>query len=223
MKPTVYMDVKQNSPEWKTLRRGMLTASMVGRLVTPTLKIAKNPESRMLANLLVSERITGRTEPTYVSKDMKRGHIDEVKARRLYSRHHAQVTLCGFMTADLDHGKIGYSPDGLVSTDGLIEAKSRLPKHHLASILSDTVPAEYMAQVQTALLVSGREWIDYISYCEGMPMWVKRVTPDDAWQKAILEAANEFEKAAAAMMDDYRERVKGLVMPSALPHPRDIF
>jgi hypothetical protein len=40
------------------------------------------------------------------------------------------------------------------------------------------VPAENMAQLQAGLLVSGREWIDYISYCGGMPLWVKRVEPD---------------------------------------------
>jgi hypothetical protein len=35
-----------------------------------------------------------------------------------------------------------------------------------------------MAQLQCGLLVSGREWIDYVSYCGGMPMYVKRVLPD---------------------------------------------
>jgi hypothetical protein len=223
---TTYADIKQNTPQWNALRRGILTASVVGQIVTPTLKVAKNPASRMLANLLVSERITGRTEPTFVSEDMKRGHADEVTARRLYSLNHATVTQCGFMVLDTGGaGSIGYSPDGVVGADGLIEAKSRQPKHHLATILSDEVPAEYVAQVQTALLVSGREWIDYLSYCAGMPMWVKRVTPDEKWTDAILTAAAEFEKAATKMEADYAERVKGLTPTyrAGDRNPRDLF
>jgi hypothetical protein len=75
---------------------------------------------------------------------------------------------------------LGYSPDGLVGDDGLIEVKCRRQKKHLQTILADEVPPENMAQLQCGLLVSGREWIDYVSYCGGMPMYVKRVYPDTA-------------------------------------------
>lgn len=225
MERATYADIRQNTPQWNDLRRGMLTASVVKDLVTPTLNIAKNLESRMIANLLVSERITGRTEQTGMSEDMKRGHTDEVKARALYARDYQTVTQCGFMTLDTGNGLIGYSPDGVVGDDGLIEAKSRQPKHHLAAILADDVPTDHIAQVQTALLVSGRPWIDYISYCAGMPMWVKRVTPDEKWTDAILTAAAEFEKAATKMEADYAERVKGLTPTyrAGDRNPRDLF
>jgi hypothetical protein len=42
------------------------------------------------------------------------------------------------------------------------------------------VPEEYMLQIQTGLLVTGREWLDFVSYCAGLPMFVKRVFPDAA-------------------------------------------
>jgi len=97
-----------------------------------------------------------------------------------------------------------------VADDGLIEVKSRAPKKHLATILADEVPAENMAQLQCGLLVSGREWCDYLSYCGGMPMWRKRVHPDPAWFGAIIAAATNFEAAVADITDTYREAVAGL-------------
>ena len=94
-------------------------------------------------------------------------------------------------------------PDGLVGDDGLIKCKSRLQKIHLQTILNDRVPDENMAQLQCGLLVSGRAWIDYVSYCGGMPLWVKRVTPDLSWQAAILAAVEALEESAADMTARY--------------------
>jgi hypothetical protein len=85
-------DLLQGSEEWLDQRRGMVTASVVGQLVTAsTLKVAKNDYSRALTAQLVAERITGWTDPQYVSDDMLRGHEDEPRARDLYSEHFAPV------------------------------------------------------------------------------------------------------------------------------------
>jgi hypothetical protein len=134
-------DLIQGTDEWLDQRRGMVTASVVGQLVTAsTLKVAKNDYSRALTAQLVAERITGWTDPQYVSDDMLRGHEDEPRARDLYSEHFAPVVESGFMVRTEDNWKLGYSPDGLVGDDGLIEVKSRRPKKHLTTILSGEVP-----------------------------------------------------------------------------------
>lgn len=208
-----YPDVIQGTPEWDDLRRGMVTASVVGQLVTPsTLKPAANPASRGLAAELVAQRITGFTDPSFVSDDMERGWEDEPRARDAYAEHFAPVTEMGFMERRTLQWTLGYSPDGLVGDDGLIEIKSRRPKKHLATILADRVPAENTAQIQAGLFVSGRSWCDYISYSGGMPLWVRRVEPDPAWQTAICAAMEAFEKAAFAMEADYLRSVEGLPM-----------
>ena len=54
-----YPDIEQGTPEWHDIRRGIVTASAVGKLVTPTLKVADNDTSRALTATLVAERITG--------------------------------------------------------------------------------------------------------------------------------------------------------------------
>lgn len=208
-----FPDVIQGTDAWHDQRRGIVTASVVGRLITPaTIKPANNPESRALTLLLAAERITGWTDPTYVSDDMLRGVEDEPRAIEVYSEHYAPVQSVGFMVRTDSGFSIGYSPDGLVGDDGLIECKSRRAKKHLQTILDDEVPAENMAQLQCGLLVSGREWIDYVSYCGGMPMWVKRVTPDPKWRKAIVEAVAKFEEAVGLMVATYEARTLGLPM-----------
>jgi hypothetical protein len=201
---TVLAGLVQGSDEWLEQRRGMVTASVVGQLVTAkTVKPASNDYSRALTALLVAERITGYVDPVYVSDDMLRGQEDEPRAVEKYAEHYAPVDTVGMMIEDRWGFRIGYSPDGLVGSDGLIEVKSRRAKKQLTTILADEVPAENMAQLQCGLLVSGREWIDYVSYCGGMPMYVKRVLPDQRWFDAILTAVSAFEDTAAQWVADY--------------------
>jgi predicted phage-related endonuclease len=130
----------------------------------------------------------------------------------VYAEHFAPVEPLGFMVRDDWGFHIGYSPDGLVGDDGLVEVKSRRAKKHLQTILEDEVPAENMAQLQCGLLVSGRAWIDYVSFCGGMPLYVKRVEPDPAWFDAILAAVTAFEDTASLMVADYTAATEGLPM-----------
>lgn len=211
MSITEYRDLVQGSDEWLAARRGLVTASVVGQLVTAsTLKVASNDYSRGLTATLVAERITGHIDPVYVSDDMMRGTMEEPIARAKYAEHHAPVTEVGFIVRAEDGWTLGYSPDGLVGSDGLIEVKSRKAKKHLQTILSDAVPAENLAQIQAGLLVTGRAWCDYISFSAGMPMWTKRVYPEQRWHDAIIAAVTAFETTAAEMVLRYEAAVHGL-------------
>ena len=208
---TVHPELVQGSEDWHAQRRGIVTASVVGRLITAkTLKPASNPESRSLTALLASERITGWTESTYMNDDMWRGVVDEPRARDKYAEHcDVEVTEVGFMTEDRWGFTIGYSPDGLVGDDGLIEIKSRRPKKQVETIVSGHPPIENMAQCQAGLLVTGRKWLDYVSYCGGMPMWIHRIYPDQKWFDAIVAAVELFEQNAAELNRIYQESAAG--------------
>lgn len=208
----LYPDVIQGTDEWHDLRRGILTASTVGQLVTPsTKKVAANASTRALTASLVAERITGCTDPSPMTDDMWRGVEHEPHARAAYAAHTGQqVTEMGFMALDVAGSRLGCSPDGLVVGDGLIEIKCPRQKGHLTTILEDAVPSQYMAQVQAALFVSGRSWCDYISFCAGMPLFITRVEPDDQWSQAIQAAVEAFEVAAAAMTSNYTSAVEGM-------------
>lgn len=206
-------EVEQGSQQWLDLRCGLLTASTIGQLISAkTIKPANNDTSRALTTHLVAERITGYVEPTFVSADMERGNQDEPVARDLYSEHYAPAIEAGFMVNTFNGHRLGYSPDGLVGEDGLIEIKSRRQKKHLATILTDEVPLENMGQIQTGLLITGRAWLDYVSYCGGMPLYVKRVLPDPRWFDAIKAALDQLETTAATMLAAYPQAIIGAPM-----------
>lgn len=115
----------------------------------------------------------------------------------------------GFVTNDQWGFTLGYSPDGLVGDDGLIECKSRKQKYQMETIMTDTVPEEYVIQLQTGLLVTERKWIDYISYCGGMPMYVRRVVPDEKIQAAIVAAATIFHQKLEKIINTYAFKAMG--------------
>jgi hypothetical protein len=261
----ILKDLEQGTEEWHAQRRGMVTASVVGRLISVgylgpdgydcpecgahaacpcTSKVKKadgigapiksfhysrnelaasnrsdearvlspstGDDARGLTLLLAAERITGHTDPTFMSSDMWRGVEDEPFARDVYAQHFAPVETVGFMVRDFEGFSIGYSPDGLVGEDGLIEIKSRRQKKQLGSIIDGQVPPENMAQLQAGLLVSGRAWCDYVSYCGGMRLWVKRVYPDQSWFGAIIGAVQRFEETASQMAHTYQETTQGM-------------
>lgn len=196
-----HRDLEQGSVAWFKARLGILTASEMKNIITPTLKVANNKDTRTHVYEIVGQRITGHVEETFESYDIMRGRADEIEARLQYSQHYAPVEECGFITNDKWGFTLGYSPDGLVGDDGLIECKSRKAKFQIQTIIecaaANTIPDEFMLQCQTALLVSERQWIDFISYSGGLPMSTTRVFPDPTYEDAILAAAQIFEDQCA--------------------------
>lgn len=192
-----YDDLIQGSDEWLAARCGILTASEMKHIVTPAMKPAKNEKTRTHLYNLLAQRITGYVEPSYISDDMLRGMTDEMDALILYAQHYHPLQNIGFMTNSKWGFTLGYSPDGLVGDDGLVECKSRLQKYQVQTIVehvcgNELPPDDFMIQLQTGLLVSERKWIDFISYCGGLEMATLRVYPDPDMQAGILAAAEAF-------------------------------
>ena len=205
-------DITQGSDEWLAARCGLLTASEMKLLVTPTLKPASNEKERAHMWELLAQRITGYVEPRYISDDMLRGQEDEIEARFEYEKAYSKVNSVGFITNDKWGFTIGYSPDGLVGNNGLIECKSRNQKYQARTIVeyvsNESIDPDFMIQVQTGLMVSERDWCDLVSYCGGMPMATVRVFQNADIQAAILDAATEFEKRINLAMEKYNILLK---------------
>ena len=210
MSLVIYDTLEQGTDEWLAARCGLVTASVVGKLITPKLQVAANDTSRGVTLTLAAERITGEVEYVHPSFDMQRGNEEEPIARAVYAEHFAPVDEIGFMTREFNGFTLGYSPDGVIHDDGLLEIKSRKPSVHLKTILSGKPPAENLAQLYTGLLVSGRDWIDYCSFSAGLPFWVTRIYPDPDWFAAILAAAEAFETNVADVITRYEAETNGL-------------
>ena len=222
----VHDQMEQGSPAWHSTRAGIITASEIGDLLTGTGKIADNETSRGFIAAKTAERITGKADEVPTTPAMRRGYEDEPVARDLYAEWSGiPVEQVGLMVRDFDLPiglRIGYSPDGLVGDDGLIEIKSRTQRRQMLAITNDAVPAENMAQIQCGLLVSGRAWCDYVSYSADLRLWVKRVEPDPEWFDALRKAALAAELAITEHLATYERATAGMpVCPNNNPDQLD--
>ncbi len=221
--PTIHPDVEQGSDDWLQLRCGILTASTVGKLLTPTGKLADNDTARGLMQTLIAERISGHVEYVHPSFDMQRGTMDEPYAREMYAEQQlAPVTEIGFATRDVGGFTLGASPDGLVGELGGLEIKSRNAKTQLRTFLDDKVPAGNLAQVHACMFVLDRDWWDYVSYAGGWPLYVKRVHRDEKWDAAITAALQSYEQAAADTIATYQRAAAGRPVAERIDHFADM-
>lgn len=220
----IYDQLEQGSDAWLQARCGVITASVIGDFLTPTLKVASNDTSRRRALSLAAERITGHVNETRMTDAMWRGVEDEPKARDWYREHHAPVDEIGFMTIDFHGMPIGASPDGLIASDGGLEIKSRDQRVQVETFLADAVPAYNLAQIHCCMWVSGRDWWDYVSYAEGLPVFLKRVHRDEKWIDALKAAATAAELSIREAVDGYSKRTHGMpVIPRTSPDSDEIW
>lgn len=200
----IIRDVAQGSPEWLALRLGILTCSELA----PVLVNGKGQggfgvEAISYMDQLIGERITEEAAaPFGGNAHTQRGHELEDVARDLYvARTGAELEQVAII---LNHGA-GYSPDSLVGADGLTEIKTKLPKFQVGVILAGEVPKEHVAQCQGGLWISEREWIDFISYWPGMPLFIKRMYRDEAMISKIAERVATFYELLEARMERVME------------------
>ena len=161
-----WIDVQQNTDEWQVLRLGKATASQFGCFMANYGAAFGEPAKRYALQLAL-ERLTGkRAEHGFSNEHTERGHEQEPVARMLYAEEHfCDVDNGGFF----DCGQYGDSPDGLVADEGVIEIKSVLAPVHYANIQRGSYDPAYKWQLVGHLDCTGRQWVDFISYCSDFP------------------------------------------------------
>lgn len=214
---TIHRDLNQHDEAWYIARNGILTASEFKLLISPkTFKPANNEKTRAHVFEIAAQRINGprldEIEGKYQSYEMVRGHEEEELARDLYRERFADVEEVGFVTNDNLGFTLGFSPDGLVGDDGGIECKSRDPKHQVSTafhwFVDGVIPDEYKPQIHGGILVAGLKWIDLLSYSNGMNMIAMRVERDPVIEEALIEAATNFEKSVADVIEKYHNMTR---------------
>ena len=195
----MWVDVEQNTDDWDELRVGKITSSALSKVMANYGKAFGEP-ARKYASEIALGQITGQVATNnYSNAHMERGHIEEPLARACYEdRYFSAVTNGGFY----DLGDIGCSPDGLVGDDGMVEIKSAIPSIHYARLKKQSFDAAYKWQLAGNLKFSGRDWIDFISYCADFPIdrriYVYRCHREDF--------ANEF-KQIDSRIDEFRDLI----------------
>lgn len=191
----LWHDVKQTTEQWEALRLGKLTSSKLGVVMANYGKAFGEPAKKYAINIAV-EQITGqKSEPSYSNDHTERGHEQEPLARMEYEEaFFCEVTNGGFF----ENFGIGCSPDGLVCDNGLIEIKSVIPSVHYDNIRRGDIDPAYKWQCYGNLMITGREYLDFISYCATFPeskrLYVCRVFSDQLSQEfeMINCRINEF-------------------------------
>lgn len=201
----IITEIEQGSPEWLALRLGIVTCSELEcLLVNGKGEAGFGTGAFTYMNTLIGERITGEAaDPFMGNRHTERGHELEGVARTLYEQREEVETKQ--VAIILNHGA-GYSPDSLVGARGLTEIKTKLPKFQVEVILSGEIPKEHIAQCQGGLWVSEREWIDFVCYWPGMPLFIKRAYRDEAMIRKLSERVSTFYE----ILDDRMNRVLGI-------------
>lgn len=201
----IIKDIEQGSDEWLRLRMGVATASNFDKIITA--KTAKESSTLPKYSLqLATEMLLDKPEEGYKNNAMQRGNELEPLARQVYQEETLQAVdeITMFKS---DCGNFGYSPDGLVGDDGLIEIKCPLATTHLSYILDGSMPSDYIQQVQCGLWISERQWCDFVSYHPNFKekkLFIVRVERDEEYISKLAELG----KKAIAIRDELIHKIK---------------
>lgn len=200
----------QGSPEWLAARAGSLGASQVADAIAKT-KTGWGASRANVMATLITERLTGKPAETYTNSAMQWGTQTEPDARAAYEfMRDVDVQLVGIVKHPTIIGTHA-SPDGLVGDTGLIEIKCPSSATHLETLLSEIIPGKYITQMQWQLAVTGRTWVDYISFDPRLPasmqLFVKRVERDNKMiadlDAQVREFLSELDTKVKALRDKY--------------------
>lgn len=176
--------IESYSQEWFSARVGMLTSSTIWNLVVEPKEKAKKENGELSSTTKdylmdkLAERLSG-IQREFKSDATLHGIELEAEALDYYAKKTGNiVTEAGFIESI--KGLYGGTPDGFVNEDGIIQVKCPFNyKNHIHNGLISGQDffkqkyREYYWQCQSDMLVSGREYCDFVSYCKDMPEHLK--------------------------------------------------
>jgi hypothetical protein len=200
----MWIDINQNNDEWLDLRIGKVTGSSVGKVMANYGKAFGAPAKKLAINLAIERSTDKRVQrDEYKNDHMDRGHEEEPIARMLYEDTlFCDVSNGGFY----DNGETGCSPDGLVDADGVVEIKSVIATTHYATIKRGGYDPSYKWQYIFNLRESGRDWLDFVSFCssytENKKLYVYRITKESIKTSLgmVEKRLEKFEKVISQIM-----------------------
>lgn len=198
----IIVECEQRSEEWNSCRLGIPTASNFDAIVTSKGEPSKQVD-KYLAKL-ATERITGNRVKGFESEDMLRGAEIEADALSFYEfSQGVEIRKIGFAFKD-DNKRFGASPDGLVGEDGSLELKCPLAHTHVEYLIDNKLPTAYIVQVQGQLFVTGRKWVDFMSFYPGLRPLIIRVYRDEVLISKLEMALVKFCQDLDALVEKIR-------------------
>ena len=157
--------IKQNSPEWKSERLGVLTSTRAASLMG-----TKGARETLMAEI-ICEIVTAKSKVGVKTPSMERGLSIESEAVSYYElMYNEKVTDTDSYIVSSIHPLIADSPGGLIGSVGGLEIKNLDRHNHLKVLLSDQPERKYEHQINWHLLVNENcEGWDYFGYCNELP------------------------------------------------------
>ena len=212
-----FIAAPQGTPAWHAARCGKVTASRFEEAISV---MAKNSAQRKVGDPtaiaeryaadLSIERLSGQPfgEPPKAWV-LARGHEMEFAARMKYeARTKSFVTEAGICLTDDE--VFGYSTDGLVDNDGLIEIKAPIDSAKILGMWTTGDLSEYMHQMQGGMWITGRQYCDFLMYVPdlasiGKDLYVQRVLRDDAFIDDMVAHLAKFDRLVQSNVAAFRE------------------
>lgn len=193
-------DIEQGSTEWLDMRLGLITCSEI------SLIRADGAGAQSYINALAYERITGESSSVFDGNDWtKRGHELEPVARQMYEQKTGTAVS---MVSFVENKGFGYSPDGLIYgsqpmwPEGGIEIKVKQPAEQIHILRTGEIPKKHMDQLIGGLTCAELDWIDFVSYCPNLPLFICRVR--------AIEHKEQIEKTEK-LVGKYNQQIEEIV------------
>ena len=193
-------DIEQGSTEWLDMRLGLITCSEISSIR------ADGAGAQSYINALAYERITGESSSVFEGNDWtKRGHELEPVARQMYEQKTGTAVS---MVSFVENKGFGYSPDGLIYgsqpmwPEGGIEIKVKQPAEQIHILRTGEIPEKHMDQLIGGLTCAELDWIDFVSYCPNLPLFICRV--------CAIEHKEQMEKIEK-LVGKYNQQIEEIV------------
>lgn len=179
-------DIEQGSPEWLGMRLGLITCSEISAIR------ADGAGAQSYINALAYERITGESSSVFEGNEWtKRGQELESVARKMYENKTNQSV---YQITFVKNKGFGYSPDGLILQPttapedthrfcGGLEIKAKQPAEQIHILRTGIIPKKHLDQLYGGLSCAELDWIDFVSYCPSLPIFIKRIYRNDVKDK----------------------------------------
>ena len=193
-------DIEQGSTKWLDMRLGLITCSEISSIR------ADGAGAQSYINALAYERITGESSSVFEGNDWtKRGQELEPVARQMYEQKTGtDVSMISFV----ENKGFGYSPDGLIYgsqpmwPEGGIEIKVKQPAEQIHILRTGEIPKKHMDQLIGGLTCAELDWIDFVSYCPNLPLFICRV--------CAIEHKEQMEKIEK-LVGKYNQQIEEIV------------
>lgn len=208
----IHTEYEQGSEQWYRAHMGRPTVGGYERIIQPK-KMGLSSQHIQYRNKLLEQWALAAMPMDVHTAYMARGTDLEHEARCWYAwEHDCDVEQVGFV--ERADGLTGGSPDGLVGDDGIIEIKCFGAANHLGYLYEPE--DDYPIQCQGLMMLTGRKWVDRVTYHPQLPSVVRRIERNDEYIEALADCLTTF---LGALQEAKARLIELGVKPKKIPDP----